>query len=331
MYPLTRLRRNRVSFQIRDLVAETCISASNLILPLFVIEGHNQTQAIRTMPGVCRFSIDQILIQAQLAVDAGIKAIALFPVIESNLKSHDATEACNPSNLICQTVKAIKNAGIKISVICDVALDPYTINGHDGIVIADSSDDYVDNDITVKALCNQALVLAQAGVDILAPSDMMDGRVSAIRHMLDNSGFINISILSYAAKYSSNFYGPFRDALNNQNLRLDKSSYQMDYRNIKEAMREIEQDIYEGADMIMIKPALPYLDVIYSASKNFNISVLAYQVSGEYSMLKYASDMSALHWESSLMESLICIRRAGATAIITYAALEAANILNKTI
>jgi porphobilinogen synthase len=324
MYPLIRLRRNRKAFWLRELIAESNLSINDLVLPLFVVEGHNERQEIKTMPGIYRLSIDQIVETAKEAAELGINAIALFPSIDQSLKSENADEAYNLDNLICRTIRSIKNANIDIGIICDVALDPYTTYGHDGIVHHGE----VDNDRSVRALCNQALVLAKAGVDIVAPSDMMDGRIGAIREYLDKEGFINVGILAYAAKYASSFYGPFRDAVrSNKKNYLDKSSYQMDVRNIKEAMLEIEHDIAEGADMVMVKPGMPFLDVIREAANNFNAKIFAYQVSGEYAMLKFAANAGALDFEKSLIESLISFKRAGATAIFTYAALEVAKIL----
>lgn len=324
MYPLIRLRRNRKAFWLRELIAESNLSVNDLVLPLFVVEGHNERQEIKTMPGIYRLSIDQIVETAKKAAELGINAIALFPSIDQSLKSENADEAYNLDNLICRTIRCIKNTNIDIGIICDVALDPYTTHGHDGIVHHGE----VDNDKSVRALCNQALVLAKAGVDIVAPSDMMDGRIGAIREYLDKEGFINVGILAYAAKYASSFYGPFRDAVrSNKKNYLDKSSYQMDVRNIKEAMLEIEHDIAEGADMVMVKPGMPFLDVIREAANNFNAKIFAYQVSGEYAMLKFAAEAGALDWGKSLIESLISFKRAGATAIFTYAALEVAEIL----
>lgn len=326
MYPIVRLRRNRRTQWLRDLTSETKLTAENLILPIFVIEGENQRHEIKTMPGVFRQSIDQVVLTAKEAEKRGLKAIALFPVIDSELKSEFADEAYSLDNLICRTVRALKSSGLNIGIICDVALDPYTIHGHDGILV----DGDVDNDETIEALSNQALVLAKAGVDIVAPSDMMDGRIMAIRDNLDNEWFIHVNILAYAAKYNSGFYGPFRDAMgSNQGKYLCKASYQMDPRNIREALKEIEHDIEEGADMIMIKPGMPYLDVIREASQSFNTHILAYQVSGEYAMLKFAAANGALNWERSILESLTCIKRAGASAIFTYAALEVAELLEK--
>ncbi|AAU03997.1 porphobilinogen synthase [Rickettsia typhi] len=324
MYPIIRFRRNRKALWLRELIAESNLSISDLVLPLFVVEGHNVKQEIKTMPGIYRLSIDQIVETAKKAADFGINAIALFPSIDHSLKSDNADEAYNLDNLICRTIIEIKNANIDIGIICDVALDPYTTSGHDGIVYHGE----VDNDISVKALCNQALVLAKAGVDIVAPSDMMDGRIAAIREYLDKAGFINVGILAYAAKYASSFYGPFRDAVqSNKKNYLDKSSYQIDVRNIKEAMLEIEHDIAEGADIVMVKPGMPFLDVIREAANNFNAKIFAYQVSGEYAMLKFAAEAGAINWERALIESLISFKRAGATGIFTYAAFEVAEVL----
>jgi porphobilinogen synthase len=277
------------------------------------------------MPGIYRLSIDQVLEQAKEAARLGIKAIALFPAIENDLKSADAYEAYNLDNLICRAIRAVKNIDIKIGVICDVALDPYTTHGHDGVL----KDNEVDNDATIEALARQALTLAKAGVDIIAPSDMMDGRVLKIRNSLDEAFFTNINILAYAAKYNSSFYGPFRNAVNSkQNKYLCKATYQMDIRNQKEALREILHDTQEGADMIMIKPALSCLDVIFSAKQKFDLPIFAFQVSGEYSMLKFAAINEAIIYEKAMIESLISIKRAGASAIFTYGALEIAKLIN---
>jgi porphobilinogen synthase len=250
----------------------------------------------------------------------------LFPNIAPDLKSEGADEAYSLDNLICRTIRALKNANLNIGIICDVALDPYTTHGHDGIFVGGD----VDNDKTIEALANQALVLAKAGVDIVAPSDMMDGRISAIRETLDEAGFIHVNILAYSAKYNSAFYGPFRDAVgSNKENYLSKASYQMDMRNIKEAIREIELDVFEGADIVMVKPGMPYLDVVKEASRNFNIPIFAFQVSGEYAMMKFAAQAGAITWEKVLIESLMAFKRAGSSAILTYAALEVAEILNK--
>lgn len=326
MYPTIRLRRNRKTRWLRELVAENRLGVDDLVLALFVVEGENQRQEIKTMPGVYRLSIDQVVLTARQAYENGINAIILFPCIDPKLKSDNADEAYNLDNLMCRTIRSIRNANIDIGIICDVALDPYTTHAHDGIL----HNGDVDNDRTVEALCNQALVLAKAGVDIVAPSDMMDGRIMGIRQILDSEGFINVNILSYAAKYASSFYGPFRDALNNNKTAyLNKATYQMDVRNSREAMLEIEHDLAEGADMIMIKPGMMFLDIIAQATNNFNTTIFAYQVSGEYSMLRFAADANALNWQASIIESLVCFKRAGAKAIVTYAALEVAQILNK--
>lgn len=324
MYPLVRLRRNRKSLWLRELLAENSLNVNDLVLALFVVEGENQRQEIKSMPGIYRLSIDQVILTVKEAYDNNIKAIALFPCIDQQLKNNNADEAYNVDNLICRTVRSIRNTNINIGIICDVALDCYTSHGHDGIV----HNGDVDNDKTVKALCNQALVLAKAGADILAPSDMMDGRIMAIRQMLDSEGFQNVNILAYAAKYASSFYSPFRDALNNnQTTYLDKATYQMNVRNSREALLEIEHDLAEGADMIIIKPGIMFLDIIQQASSNFNIPIFAYQVSGEYAMLKFAAEAQALNWQAALIESLMCFKRAGARVIVTYAALEVAKIL----
>jgi porphobilinogen synthase len=319
------MRRNRRSTWIRELVSEAHLKPSDLIYPLFVIEGVNQKTEIASMPGIYRFSKDLIVDQVKMACDLGIKSIALFPSIHHSLKNPEASEAFNPDNLICSTIAEIKKINLDIGIICDIALDPYTNHSHDGIMV---NDKIIDNDLTIDALLKQSLVLAEAGADILAPSDMMDGRILAIREMLENASFKDIGILAYSAKYASAFYGPFRDAVGSKaNLIFGKETYQMDPRNIKEAMREMELDINEGADILMVKPGMPYLDVIKSASTTFDIPIFAYQVSGEYSMMKFASLSGALNWEKSIVESLISFKRAGASGIFTYAAPEAASLL----
>jgi porphobilinogen synthase len=325
MYPTIRLRRNRRAEWIRDLVSETTLLPQHLIYPIFVTEGHGVREEIKTAPGIHRISIDVMLEEVKKAATLGIKAVALFPVVSADVKSEDANEAYNLDNLICRSIRSIKNAGLKIGIICDVALDPYTTHGHDGIF----KEGDVHNDDTVEALCNQALVLAKAGADIVAPSDMMDGRVGAIRDYLDDEGFENVGILAYAAKYSSNFYGPFRDAVESRKPlgKNDKTTYQMDPRNSLEAMREIEFDIEEGADIIMIKPGMPYLDIVHAAAKNFNVPIFAYQVSGEYAMLRHAANAGCFNFDDVMIECLVAFRRAGATAIFTYAALEVAQRL----
>lgn len=325
MFPHVRMRRNRRYQWLRDLVSETTLTINDLIYPLFVIEGENIREEVKSLLGVYRLSLDELTKEVKLAYSLGIKTIALFPVIHHSQKDEYATEAYNLDNLICRAVRTIKNLDLPIGIICDVALDPYTTNGHDGIWVNGD----VDNDKTIYALCNQALTLAKAGADIIAPSDMMDGRIRAIREHLDNEGYQNLNILSYSAKYASNLYGPFREALGSKaNLKSDKKTYQLDFRNAKEAIREIKMDIEEGADMVLIKPGIFYLDIVKAASINFNLPVLAYQVSGEYAMLKYAAANGSFNWEQILLESLICIKRAGARGILTYGALEAGKILN---
>lgn len=328
IYPVIRLRRNRKAAWIRELLAETVITPKHLILPVFIIEGNNQQQTIETMPGIYRQSIDKVIVTARKAKQEGIQAIALFPCIEPKFKTPEAEIAYRDDNLICRTIKEVKNTVPELGIICDVALDPYTMHGHDGIV-----NEYgdVDNDRTLDILCKQAVSLARAGADIVAPSDMMDGRIAAIRKALDIEGFYGVSILSYAVKYSSSFYAPFRDAVGSKTKSyISKATYQMDIRNTKEAMREIEQDIIEGADIIMVKPGMSFLDILYAATSRFDVNVFAYQVGGEYAMLKFAALAGAIDWESAMLESLISLRRAGASAIFTYAALEFATMLNST-
>jgi len=322
-YPNIRLRRNRQSQWVRDLVAQVSINPNDLILPLFVIEGKNQQEKINNLPGVFRYSIDLIVKKAKEARSLGINAIMLFPVIDKKLKTANGAEALNENNLICRTIKAIKDVVPEIGVICDVALDPYTSHGHDGLI---DENGYVLNDETVDVLCNQALVQAMAGCDVIAPSDMMDGRVAMIRGALDFADFSNVLIMSYAAKYASNFYGPFREAVGSaKNLKSDKKTYQMDFRNSNEAMREIALDVDEGADMIIIKPAISYLDIIKEASQNFKLPIIGYQVSGEYAMLRHAALADAFDFDAAMMESLIAVKRAGASAVITYGAIEVAK------
>ncbi len=325
-----RPRRNRKTPWIRNLLAETQLQTSNLIMPFFVIEGENQKQAITTLPGQYRFSIDLLLTQVKKVKNLGIPAIMLFPAISNNLKSPEGKEAQNPNNLICQAVRAIKTEVPEIGVICDVALDPYTTSGHDGLLGFDPN--YVLNDQTVEALCQQALVQAQAGCDVVAPSDMMDGRVLAIRKYLDQNGFENVNIMSYAAKYASNFYGAFRMAVGSQgNLSnqssINKQNYQMDFRNSLEAIREINLDIAEGADMLIIKPAMSYLDVMLLAKQNCYLPIIGYQVSSEYAMLKLGAENNLFDFNSALLETIFAIKRAGATAIISYGAIEIAEFL----
>lgn len=325
MFPDVRLRRNRRFPWLRDMVAETILTVHDLILPLFVTTGENKTEAIESMPGIYRYSPDQIVVQAKKAQEKGIRAIILFPHITDDLKDSTGSEACNPDNIICTAIRKIKNAEITIGIICDVALDPYTSHGHDGII----KDNDVDNDATIPALCDQSLVLAKAGADLIAPSDMMDGRIGILRSFLDNEQFENVGILAYTAKYASNFYGPFRSAIGSSKSlgKACKRTYQMDYRNKEEAIREAEMDLNEGADILMVKPAGNYLDIIHNIKTDLNAPVFAYQVSGEYAMIRLAATQGLIDWSAAMIESLTAIKRAGASAIITYAALDAAEML----
>lgn len=324
-FPDTRLRRNRSSAWIRDLVAENNLHASDLILPLFITDGDNLKTKIESMDGIFRYSIDLLVEEVKLARDLGIKAIALFPATPAHLKNLDGSESFNPDNLISKATRAIKAQVQDIGIICDVALDPYTSHGHDGIIVGDQ----IDNDVTIEVLIKQALNQAQAGADIIAPSDMMDGRIGKIRQALDINGFKHVLILAYSAKYASAFYGPFRDAVcsNTNFANKSKESYQMDYRNKNEAILEIAMDVNEGADIIMVKPALPYLDIIADARTNFKHPIFAYQVSGEYAMIKSAGLAGIIDYKKTMLESLTSIKRAGSNAILTYAAIEVAKWL----
>lgn len=323
-YPTTRMRRLRRAPFIRDMVQEHYLSPSDLIWPLFVIEGHNVTEPIASMAGVNRYSIDQLVEQAKQAMKWQIPAIAIFPKIEADLKDATGKLAFDEQNLVCRAVKAVKQACPELGVICDVALDPFTDHGHDGLLQGDK----IVNDETIEILIKQAVAQARAGCDIIAPSDMMDGRIGAIRAGLDAHGFEDVLILSYAAKYASAFYGPFRDAVGaGKKLGGDgKKTYQMNPANAEEAMSEIELDIAEGADMIMVKPGMPYLDVLQRAKAKFAVPSFAYQVSGEYAMLKHAIDQN-LVTDEAIMESLLCFKRAGADGILTYFAPEIAQML----
>lgn len=325
-FPSTRLRRNRQSANLRDLVAENALSSDDLIQPIFIKEGLKGKESIESLPGVSRLGLDVLNEEISDLESAGIKAIALFPVIDSSKKDDKGSESLNEDNLVSQAIKQIKEIS-EMVIISDVALDPYTSHGHDGLINADG---YVDNDLTLPVLTEQALVLAKAGADIIAPSDMMDGRVKSIRDAFEAKGFVNTLILSYAAKYSSKFYGPFREAVGSSaNLGVgSKDTYQMDVSNVKEALQEVAMDIEEGADIVMVKPGMPYLDVIKAVKDEFSIPTFAYQVSGEYAMLKGAIERGWLS-EEAFMESLLCFKRAGADCILTYAAKEIALELNK--
>jgi len=323
-YPALRMRRLRRHHWARRLVAESSLSASDLIWPLFLVEGENKRAAIPSMPGVERLSVDSAVAAAEEAASLGIPVIALFPNTEDAKKTDDGREAENPRNLVCRAVRAIKKAVPEIGIMCDVALDPYTSHGHDGILI----DGYVANDETVEILVRQALVQAEAGCDILAPSDMMDGRIGAIRSALEAKGHRDVVLLAYAAKYASAFYGPFRDAVGSAKaLKGDKRTYQMDPGNSDEALREVALDIAEGADMVMVKPGLPYLDVLRRVKDTFAMPTIVYQVSGEYSMLMAAIERGWLDAERAIPESLTAFKRAGADGIITYFARDVARRL----
>ncbi|MFN3388766.1 MAG: porphobilinogen synthase [Allosphingosinicella sp.] len=324
-FPDLRMRRTRATAWSRALVAETVLTPSDLVWPLFATEGEGVEEPIATLPGVSRWSVDLIAARAREARDLGIPCIALFPNTPSKLRSDDAREALNPDNLICRAVRAAKDAAPEVGVITDVALDPYTSDAHDGI-----TDDRhcVLNDETVKVLVDQALVQAAAGADIVAPSDMMDGRVGAIRRALEKDGFANVQIMSYAAKYASAFYGPFRDAVGSRGLlRGDKKSYQMDPANALEALREVALDIAEGADHVMVKPGLPYLDIVRRVRERFEIPVFAYQVSGEYAMIEAAAAAGAANRDALVLETLMAFKRAGCAGVLTYHAPVAARLL----
>ncbi len=322
-YPSVRLRRNRKYNWSRRLVSENNLSVSDLILPIFVTDGKKKIEAIKTMPGVFRYSIDRLSGILNQASKLKIPLVAIFPHTPNSKKDSSGNEALNENNLVCKAIKKIKNNFKDIGVMADVALDPYTDHGHDGIL----KNKEILNDETIEILTKQALLQARMGCDVIAPSDMMDGRVGVIRKSLDKNNFKNVQILSYAAKYSSNFYGPFRDAIGSKKkLRGNKKSYQMDYKNSNEALREIGLDIKEGADFVMVKPGLPYLDIIKSVKENFKIPVFAYQVSGEYSMIINSIKKGIIH-QDSVFESLMCLKRAGASAIVTYFALSIAQKL----
>lgn len=323
-FPRVRMRRMRGAEWSRRLACENALSVSDLIWPLFIAEGRDVSEPIASMPGVSRLSIDRIVAAAHEARDLGIPALALFPATPPSLKTPDGRESINPENLICRAIRAIKEDVPDIGLIADVALDPYTDHGHDGLI----EDGKILNDETVAALCAQAVVQARAGVDVIAPSDMMDGRIGAIRDALDEAGFSDVLILSYAVKYASAFYGPFRDAVNSKGfLKGDKKTYQMDPANTDEALREAALDLAEGADMLMVKPGLPYLDVIRRVKEAFHVPTMAYHVSGEYAMLRAACDAGWLDYDKALMETLLGFKRAGCDAILTYAARDAARLI----
>ena len=327
-YPASRPRRLRRDAFTRALVRENALSASDLILPVFVHEGTDRVEPVASMPGVARLSLDRLIPVAEECVVLGIPVMALFPVIDASLKTPDGREATNPDGLVPRVVRALKEKVPGLGVLTDVALDPFTSHGQDGVL---DDKGYILNDQTVEILARQALVQAQAGVDIVAPSDMMDGRVGAIRQALEAHGHIHTRIMAYSAKYASAFYGPFRDAVGSAaNLgKADKKTYQMDPANSDEALREVALDIAEGADMVMVKPGMPYLDIVRRVKDEFRVPTFAYQVSGEYAMLKAAAANGWLDHDAVMMESLLAFKRAGADGVLTYFALEAARLLKK--
>jgi porphobilinogen synthase len=319
-----RPRRNRKAEWARRLVRENILTTDDLIWPLFVVDGHNKRTAVASMPGVDRLSVDQAVRDAECAMKLNIPCLALFPYTEPGLRDEHGSEAVNPENLVCKSVRAIKKEFPEIGLLCDVALDPFTSHGHDGLI----EDGKILNDETVAVLVRQALVQAEAGCDIIAPSDMMDGRVGAIRAALDAAGFLDVQIMSYAAKYASAFYGPFRDAIGSaKTLTGDKRTYQMDSANTDEALREVELDLAEGADMVMVKPGMPYLDIVRRVKDNFAVPTFVYQVSGEYAMIAAAAGNGWIDGERAMMESLVGFKRAGADGILTYFAPRAAEKL----
>ncbi len=324
-FPATRLRRNRRSESLRGLVRENSLNVTDLIWPVFVMDGKDDSYDVPSMPGVQRLTVDRVAKAAKEAESLGIPAICLFPYTDPSLKTEDCAEAWNPDNLSNRATRAIKDAAPGIAVMTDIALDPYNINGHDGFVV----DGEIVNDRTVEALVKMALAQAEAGADILGPSDMMDGRIGAIRQALEAEGHSNVSIMSYSAKYASAFYGPFRDAVGASGaLTGDKKTYQMDPGNADEALRLVERDLMEGADMVMVKPGMPYLDICRAVKDTFRVPTFAYQVSGEYAMLMAASENGWLDGDKVMMESLLGFKRAGLDGILTYFAPRAARMLN---
>jgi len=325
-FPATRLRRTRASAWSRALHREVQLTPADLIWPLFVTQGKNNEEPIGSLPGVSRWSVDLIAQRAREAVDLGIPCLALFPNTQPELRSDDGSEALNPDNLMCQAIRAIKDAcGDSIGVLTDVALDPYTSHGQDGLV---DEAGYVVNDATVDVLIGQSLNQAAAGADVIAPSDMMDGRIGAIRDALEEHGHANVQIMSYAAKYASAFYGPFRDAVGSKGLlKGDKKTYQMDPGNAEEALREVEMDLAEGADSVMVKPGLPYLDIVRRVKETFEVPVFAYQVSGEYAMIEHAAAAGAGERDALVLETLLAFKRAGCSGVLTYHAAHAARLL----
>jgi porphobilinogen synthase len=324
-YPALRLRRTRASVWSRRLHAENVLTPADLIWPLFIAEGHGVEEPIKSLPGVSRWSVDNIVARAKEARDLGIACIALFPNTPAHLRTARGEEALNPDNLMCRAIRALKDAVPEVGVLTDVALDPYTAHGHDGLL---DDGGYVLNDETAEMLVGQALNQAAAGADIIAPSDMMDGRVGLIRAALEAEGRVNVQIMSYAAKYASGFYGPFRDAVGSSGLlKGDKKTYQMDSANAEEALREVALDLAEGADSVMVKPGLPYLDIILRVKSEFQVPVFAYQVSGEYAMIEAAVAVGAAERDAVVLETLLAFKRAGCSGVLTYHALHAARLL----
>ena len=323
-FPSLRLRRTRKYSWSRKLVQENTLSTSDLIYPIFLIEGKNKKQIIKSMPNVYRYTLDRLGEVINNVIKSNIPMVALFPSTPNSKKNNNGSEALNDNNLVCKATRYIKKRFKNdVGIMCDVALDPYTLHGHDGLI----KNNYVLNDETNEILVKQSLLHAQMGCDVIAPSDMMDGRIGKIRKALDKNKFHDVQLLSYAVKYASNFYGPFRDAVGSKNsLKSDKKNYQMDFSNKNESLREVALDIKEGADMVMIKPGMPYLDIINLVKENFKIPVLAYQVSGEYSMIKHSINKNLIN-EDSIIESLMCFKRAGASAVVTYFALDIAKKL----
>ena len=323
-FPSTRMRRNRSADWLRRMVQENRLTADDLIWPIFVVEGSDKREAVLSMPGVERLSVDLLAEEVGKAQELGIPAVAVFPYTPEGLKTPGGSEALNPDNIVCRGVREIKKHVSNMGVLCDVALDPYNSDGHDGLV----KDGEILNDETVEILCQQSVVQADAGCDVIAPSDMMDGRIGSIRKVLDDSGHQNVTIMAYAAKYASAFYGPFRDAVGSGGVLMgDKKTYQMDPGNGDEAIREVGLDIAEGADMVMVKPGLPYMDIIYRVKNEFGVPTFAYNVSGEYAMLRAAAQNGWLDYPAAMMEMLTGFKRAGADGILTYAARDAAKIL----
>jgi porphobilinogen synthase len=327
-YPTVRMRRNRRDAWTRRLVAENTLSVDDLIWPIFVIEGSNEERPVASMPGQVRVTVDRVAKHVEQAARLGVPAIAIFPATPPEAKDAEGTEALNPDNLICRAARELKRHFPELGLVGDVALDPYTDHGHDGVLRETRTGDYVHNDDSVAILVRQALNQAEAGIDVIAPSDMMDGRIGAIRSALDAQGFIDTRIMSYAAKYASAFYGPFRDALGSgKALRGDKKTYQMDPANSDEALREVALDLAEGADMVMVKPGMPYLDIVRRVKDRFGVPTFAYQVSGEYAMIMAAVERGWIEHERAMLESLTGFKRAGANGVLTYFAVEAAQRL----